>query len=160
MMQNKPEILAPAGTYESLIAAVRSGADAVYLGTSAFNARMKAENFAGEKLKEAVDYCHARNVKVHITVNTLLLDREIKEALDTIKLIAVRFILRTTVCVDIRIQFFPFVFKLYSFYIFKLLVYFILRNKFSLFHYSVNPFKLLLLLYNFFDVLSIELRIL
>ena len=88
MMQNKPEILAPAGTYEALIAAVRSGADAVYLGTSAFNARMKAENFAGEKLKEAVDYCHARNVKVHITVNTLLLDREIKEALDTIKLIA------------------------------------------------------------------------
>lgn len=87
-MKNKPEILAPAGSSEALIAAVRSGADAVYLGTAAFNARMKAENFAGEKLKEAVDYCHARGVKVHITVNTLLLDREIKEALDTIKLIA------------------------------------------------------------------------
>ena len=87
-MKNKPEILAPAGSYESLVAAVRSGANAVYLGTSAFNARMKADNFAGEKLKEAVEYCHARNVKVHVTVNTLLLDREIKSALGIIKLIA------------------------------------------------------------------------
>ena len=87
-MTNKPEILAPAGSYEALIAAVRSGANAIYLGTSSFNARMKADNFAGEKLKEAVDYCHAHGVKVHITVNTLLLDREIKDALDTIKLIA------------------------------------------------------------------------
>ena len=87
-MTNKPEILAPAGSYEALIAAVRSGANAVYLGTSSFNARMKADNFTGEKLKEAVDYCHAHGVKVHITVNTLLLDREIKDALDTIKLIA------------------------------------------------------------------------
>ncbi len=87
-MKNKPEILAPAGSYESLVAAVRSGANAVYLGTSAFNARMKADNFADEKLKEAVDYCHARGVKVHVTVNTLLLDREIKAALDIIRLIA------------------------------------------------------------------------
>lgn len=87
-MKNKPEILAPAGSYESLVAAVRSGANAVYLGTGTFNARMKAENFADEKLKEAVDYCHARGVKVHVTVNTLLLDREIKTAMETIKLIA------------------------------------------------------------------------
>ena len=87
-MKNKPEILAPAGSYESLVAAVRSGANAVYLGTSAFNARMKADNFAGEKLKEAVNYCHARGVKVHVTVNTLLLDREIKTALEIIRLIA------------------------------------------------------------------------
>ena len=87
-MKNKPEILAPAGSYESLVAAVRSGADAVYLGTSAFNARLKADNFAGDKLKEAVDYCHARDVKVHVTVNTLLLDREIKSAIEIIRLIA------------------------------------------------------------------------
>ena len=87
-MKSKPEILAPAGSFEALTAAVRSGANAVYLGTSAFNARMKADNFAGEKLKEAVDFCHARNVMVHVTVNTLLLDKEIKEALSTIKLIA------------------------------------------------------------------------
>ena len=77
-MKNKPEILAPAGTQEALTAAVRSGANAVYLGTSAFNARMKADNFAGEKLKEAVEYCHARGVKVHVTVNTLVFDRELR----------------------------------------------------------------------------------
>ena len=87
-MKNKPEILAPAGSYESLVAAVRSGANAVYLGTSAFNARMKADNFAGEKLKEAVDYCHARGVKVHVTVNTLVFDKELKRAKETIELIA------------------------------------------------------------------------
>ena len=87
-MKNKPEILAPAGSYESLVAAVRSGANAVYLGTSAFNARMKADNFAGEKLKEAVDYCHARGVKVHVTVNTLVFDKELKTAKETIELIA------------------------------------------------------------------------
>lgn len=87
-MKNKPEILAPAGSYESLVAAVRSGANAVYLGTSAFNARMKADNFAGEKLKEAVDYCHARGVKVHVTVNTLVFDKELKQAKETIELIA------------------------------------------------------------------------
>ena len=87
-MKNKPEILAPAGSYESLVAAVRSGANAVYLGTSAFNARMKADNFAGEKLKEAVDYCHARGVKVHVTVNTLVFDRELRQAKEIIELIA------------------------------------------------------------------------
>ena len=87
-MKNKPEILAPAGSYEALVAAVRSGANAVYLGTSAFNARMKADNFAGEKLKEAVDYCHGRGVKVHVTVNTLVFDKELKLAKETIKLIA------------------------------------------------------------------------
>ena len=87
-MKNKPEILAPAGSYEALVAAVRSGADAVYLGTGAFNARMKADNFAGEKLKEAVDYCHARGVKVHVTVNTLVFDRELKKAKEIIELIA------------------------------------------------------------------------
>ena len=87
-MKNKPEILAPAGTQEALTAAVRSGANAVYLGTSAFNARMKADNFAGEKLKEAVDYCHARGVKVHVTVNTLVFDRELRQAKEVINLIA------------------------------------------------------------------------
>lgn len=87
-MKNKPEILAPAGTSEALTAAVRSGANAVYLGTSAFNARMKADNFADEKLKEAVDYCHARGVKVHVTVNTLVFDRELSKAKEVIRLIA------------------------------------------------------------------------
>lgn len=63
------EILAPVGGRQQLTAAVRSGADAVYLGTKAFNARRNAENFEGESLKEAVEYCHGRGVKVHVTVN-------------------------------------------------------------------------------------------
>ena len=54
-MKNKPEILAPAGSYEALVAAVRSGADAVYLGTSAFNARMNAKNFTEEEDIQLVD---------------------------------------------------------------------------------------------------------
>ena len=60
------EILAPAGSQESVIAAVRSGADAVYLGTKDFNARRNADNFDFAALREAVDYCHKHGVKVHI----------------------------------------------------------------------------------------------
>ena len=73
----KAEILAPVGGKESLIAAVRAGADAVYFGAKGFNARRNAENF--DSLSEAVGYCHARGVKVYITLNILLLDEE-KEA--------------------------------------------------------------------------------
>ena len=61
-----PEVLAPAGGPESLQAAVRAGADAVYLGASAFSARANAQNFDGQALKEAVSYCHARGVKVYL----------------------------------------------------------------------------------------------
>ncbi len=78
----KPELLAPAGNMECLIAAVRNGADAVYFGGGAFNARRGADNFTGDELKEAIDFCHLRNVKTHITLNTLLFDRELKPALD------------------------------------------------------------------------------
>ena len=67
------EILAPAGNEQSLIAAVRSGADAVYLGTGAFNARRNADNFKDNSLMEAVNYCHGRGVKVYVTLNTLIL---------------------------------------------------------------------------------------
>ncbi|MHB1314055.1 MAG: peptidase U32 family protein [Christensenellales bacterium] len=74
------EILAPAGGKEQLTAAVRCGADAVYLGTKGFNARQNAENFDGAALQGAVSYCHARNVKVYVTVNTLVMDDE-KDAL-------------------------------------------------------------------------------
>lgn len=70
-----PEILAPAGGQESLVAAVRAGADAVYLGAKGFNARRNAENFAD--LAEAVSYCHARGVKTHIALNTLVSDDEL-----------------------------------------------------------------------------------
>lgn len=72
----KVELLSPAGTRESLIAAVRAGADAVYLGGSRFSARAYAGNFTDEELEEYVDYCHLRGVKVYIAVNTLIEDSE------------------------------------------------------------------------------------
>ena len=75
-----PEILAPAGGMPQLEAAVRSGADAVYLGASTMNARRSAANFDDEQLAEAVRYCHIRGVKVYLTMNTLLLDSELAEA--------------------------------------------------------------------------------
>ncbi|MCQ2478334.1 MAG: DUF3656 domain-containing protein [Clostridia bacterium] len=85
MRNHSIEILSPAGSYESLIAAVRSGADAVYLGAKDFSARRNAENFDNGQLKEAVQYCHERNVKVYITLNIAVKEREIKSALDTAK---------------------------------------------------------------------------
>ena len=85
---NKPEVLSPAGSYESLVAAVRAGADAVYLGVGMFNARRNARNFTIEStdteacsLAEAVSFCHTRGVKVHLALNTLVRDREMAEAL-------------------------------------------------------------------------------
>ncbi|MEA4913590.1 MAG: DUF3656 domain-containing protein [Christensenella sp.] len=72
-----PEILAPVGGEEQLIAAVRSGADAVYLGGQNFNARRNAANFTETDLVQAVSYCHARGVKVYVTVNTIMLDSEL-----------------------------------------------------------------------------------
>lgn len=79
------EILSPVGGKEQLIAAVRSGADAVYLGLRNFNARQNAENFDAEALKSAVEYCHARGVKVYVTLNTLIKDSEIGAAANTIE---------------------------------------------------------------------------
>ena len=79
------EILAPAGSFESLQAAVRCGANAVYLGGKAFNARRNASNFSDEELRDAVDYCHKRNVRVYLTLNTLVSDSELSTAYDAIK---------------------------------------------------------------------------
>ena len=70
------ELLAPAGGMEALIAAVQNGADAVYLGARLFNARRGADNFDEGGLKEAVSYCHARGVRVHVTLNTLVRNGE------------------------------------------------------------------------------------
>lgn len=78
----KIELLAPAGSIESLYAAVQSGADAVYLGGSKFSARAYASNFDEENMTKAVDYCHLYGVKVYITINTLIKENEIKEALE------------------------------------------------------------------------------
>ncbi len=76
---HKIELLAPAGNYDCLIAAVQSGADAVYLAGKSFGARSFADNFDNSELERAVDYCHVRGVSVYVTVNTLVLDSEMKE---------------------------------------------------------------------------------
>ena len=82
-MMNNIEILAPVGNVEALKAAVLSGADAVYFGMGNFNARRNAQNFStDEEIKNAIEYCHRRGVKVHITLNTLIKDAEIKDAIE------------------------------------------------------------------------------
>ena len=75
------ELLAPAGSPEALRAAVQGGADAVYLGIEEMNARRGAKNFSLDQLAQAVEYCHLRGVKVYLTMNTLLNDRELPQAL-------------------------------------------------------------------------------
>ena len=80
------EILAPAGTMDALTAAVRCGADAVYLGYTELNARRGAGNFDREALAQAVYYCHARGVKVFLTLNTLVGDDEMHRAAEIIAL--------------------------------------------------------------------------
>lgn len=73
------ELLAPAGSGAALHAAVQSGADAVYLGGTMFGARHSAENFSMEDMKTWVDYCHLYGVDAHVTVNTLIKEREIRQ---------------------------------------------------------------------------------
>lgn len=74
------ELLSPAGSPEAVIAAVQNGADAVYLGFGNYNARRGAKNFTGEEFEKAVRYCRVRGCKVYVTLNTLVNDREIEEA--------------------------------------------------------------------------------
>ena len=79
------ELLAPAGSSAALHAAVQSGADAVYLGGSRFGARHSAENFTAEDMKKWVDYCHLYGVDVHVTVNTLIKEKEIAALQEYVK---------------------------------------------------------------------------
>ena len=79
------ELLSPAGSMEALKAAVQNGANAVYLGCGAFNARQSAKNFTPQTLDEAVKYCHIRGVAVHLTLNTLVSDREIDQVSELIR---------------------------------------------------------------------------
>ena len=79
------ELLAPAGSMEALRAAVQNGANAVYLGVGNLNARQSAKNFTPQTLVDAVKYCHVRGVEVHLTLNTLVSDREMKEAAELIR---------------------------------------------------------------------------
>ena len=67
----QPEVLAPAGDFERLSAAVQYGADAVYIGGEAFGLRAKAHNFSLEDMKEGVEFAHSRGVKVYVTANIL-----------------------------------------------------------------------------------------
>ena len=77
----KIELLSPAGSMQSLYAAINKGADAVYLGGNKFSARAYASNFDNENMKIAVDYCHSYNVKIYVTMNTILKEKELKEAI-------------------------------------------------------------------------------
>ncbi len=79
------ELLAPAGSMEALRAAVQNGANAVYLGCGQFNARQSAKNFTPQTLTEAIKYCHIRGVDVHLTLNTLVSDKETPEAIALIR---------------------------------------------------------------------------
>ena len=76
------ELLSPAGSPESVIAAVQNGADAVYLGLGDFNARRGAKNFTEEEFRKALRYCRVRGCKVYVTLNTLVDDREMAQAVD------------------------------------------------------------------------------
>ena len=79
---NLPELLAPAGDFECLVAAVRGGADAVYIGGKLFSARAYAKNFDLEEIKKAVSYCHLHGVKLYVTMNVLMYDGELENALN------------------------------------------------------------------------------
>lgn len=81
--QGRPELLAPAGSPEALRAAVENGADAVYLGWGGFNARRGAQNFSEDEFAQAVAYCHLWGVRVFLTLNILLSDRELPDAVET-----------------------------------------------------------------------------
>lgn len=81
------EILSPAGGTEQAVAAVRCGADAIYLGLKKFSARAGAVNFDEQQLRETVGYCHRRGVKVYAAVNTMLFDSELSELEDTLQLL-------------------------------------------------------------------------
>ena len=85
-MKQKIELLAPAGNLESLLAAVHSGADAVYFGYGELNARRNAKNFDEQSLAEASRICKERGVKMHMTVNTMVYDREYEAVLRTLEI--------------------------------------------------------------------------
>jgi putative protease len=68
----QPELLAPAGNWECVRAAVANGADAVYFGLPRFNARLRADNFADDELADVVTFCHRHGVKAYVAFNTLV----------------------------------------------------------------------------------------
>src|ERR1044071_301965 len=77
---NRPELLAPAGDWEALRAAVANGADAMYFGLSQFNARARAANFTLDELPTVMDFLHRRNVRGFVAMNTLIFSDELPAA--------------------------------------------------------------------------------
>src|SRR5437763_3131605 len=84
----RPELLAPAGDWDALRAACANGADAVYFGLSAFNARHRAANFTPDELPKVIDFLHARNVRGFGTLNTLIFSDELPEVAKYVRVIA------------------------------------------------------------------------
>ncbi len=82
--RQSPELLAPVGDRDCLTAAVINGADAVYLGTREFNARLNARNFSVEDLGKVVDYCHHAGVRVYLTLNIMARNSEIRRFFDVL----------------------------------------------------------------------------
>src|SRR6266498_4631397 len=87
-LPTKPELLAPAGDWEAMRAAVANGADAVYFGLSQFNARHRAANFTRDELPEVMEYLHRHNVRGYVAFNTLIFSDELPEAVEFLKTIA------------------------------------------------------------------------
>ena len=84
-MNNKHELLVPVGNKDSLVAAINNGADAVYLGGKKFGARAFASNFSLDELEDAIKICHLYDVKIYVTVNTLIYENEFNEAIEYIR---------------------------------------------------------------------------
>src|SRR6185312_5287349 len=84
----RPELLAPAGDWEAMRAAVANGADAVYFGLSNFNARHRATNFTVEELPQVIGYLRSHNVRGYVTFNTLVFSDELPEALRFVRAVA------------------------------------------------------------------------
>ncbi len=82
-----PELLAPAGGWDCLKAAVANGADAVFFGLPRFNARIRADNFTEEELPEVIDFCHRHGVKAYVTLNTLIFTGELEDVSDYLRLL-------------------------------------------------------------------------
>jgi putative protease len=83
----RPELLAPAGGWECLKAAVANGADAVFFGLPRFNARIRADNFTEDELPEVIAFCHRHGVKAYVTLNTLVFTSELEDATDYLRLL-------------------------------------------------------------------------
>lgn len=83
----RPELLAPAGGWDCLKAAVANGADAVFFGLPRFNARLRADNFTEEELPEVTDFCHRHGVKAYVTLNTLVFTGELDDAAEYLRLL-------------------------------------------------------------------------